>query len=453
MNFFRQKSLQNRLLVMVVTAVCAIWLGAMALTYRETSHEIDEILDGHLAQVAALLVFQQVHIEKDEVKDFLEPPSLFKYAPKMAFQIFRKGELINHSATVGPKAMSIVDNGFDTVRLESNMEWRVFAMSDTQQGVQVYVGEMTQSRMAVLTAVLRGMLLPFLLAMPFLAFLMWWAVRRGLAPLRHMSEGLLQRQPQALHAVQLDGDVPTEIQPMVQALNSLFERIEHMLIAERRFTADAAHELRTPIAAIRTQAQVALGASSHAQDRDHALHATLAGCDRATRLVEQLLMLARLEAASEDPSTLATTVDLSAICQRVLAELAPTALARHQTLELAAPNKCPVLGDDLLIGVLVRNLIDNALRYSQSGSKVFAYVGVVDGQPVLRVEDSGTGMTEQEIARLGERFFRVLGSDQPGSGLGWSIIRRITKVFGGIIEVSKSNTLSGLSVTVRWQAL
>jgi two-component system, OmpR family, sensor histidine kinase QseC len=452
MNLLRQKSLQNRLLAMVVTVVCAIWLGAMALTYREASHEIDQILDGHLAQVGALLVFQQVHIEKDEIKNFLEPPSLFKYAPKMAFQIFRKNELINHSATVEPKAMSTVTNGFDTVRLESNMEWRVFAMSDLQTGVQVYVGELTQSRLDVLKAVLRGMLFPFLLALPLLAFLMWWVVRRGLAPLRDMSAGLLERQPQALHAVQLAGDVPTEIQPMVQALNSLFERIEHMVITERRFTADAAHELRTPIAAIRTQAQVALGASSHGVERDHALQATLAGCDRATRLVEQLLTLARLEATSEDPSTLATTVDLSAICRHVLAELAPTALARRQTLELAAPNKCLVIGDDLLVGVLVRNLIDNALRYSENGSRVFTYVSSVHGQPVLRVEDSGEGMTEQEIARLGERFFRVLGHEQPGSGLGWSIIHRITKVFGGMVEVGKSATLKGLSVTVRWQA-
>ena len=452
MKFFQQKSLQARLLVMVLAAVSVMWLGAVVLTLSDTHHEIDEILDGHLAQVAALLVFQQIHDDHDEDNNFLEAPLLHKYAPKMAFQIYRRNELVNHSATVGPQPMSSISNGFDTVILEKGDEWRVFAMSDDALGVRVYVGELTASRFYVLKAVLRGMLLPFLIALPLLALLMWWVVRRGLAPLRELSEGLLQRKPQALHAIQLSDSVPSEIKPMVQALNGLFERIELMLVSERRFTADAAHELRTPIAAIRTQAQVALGAGSHAAERDHALMATLAGCDRATRLVEQLLTLARLEATTEETSKLTTAVDLCVVCRRVIAELAPAALARQQTLEFAAPNKCLISGDDLLVGVLVRNLIDNALRYSNDGSRVFIYVGLAFGLPILRVEDSGAGMTEPEIARLGERFFRVLGHEQPGSGLGWSIVSRISKVFGATFDVGRSNKLGGLSVTVRWLA-
>jgi two-component system, OmpR family, sensor histidine kinase QseC len=450
MKLFQQKSLQARLLTMVLATVSVMWLAAMVLTLRDTHHEIDEILDGHLAQVAALLVFQQIHDDKDEDNNFLEAPSLHKYAPKMAFQIFRRGELVNYSATVGPQPMSIISNGFDTVILEKGDEWRVFAMNDATQGVQVYVGELTQSRFYVLKAVLRGMLIPFLIALPLLALLMWWVVRRGLAPLRELSEGLLQRKPQALQDIQLSDDVPSEIRPMVQALNGLFERIELMLVSERRFTADAAHELRTPIAAIRTQAQVALGAGAHTVERDHALRSTLAGCDRATRLVEQLLTLARLEAASEDPAKLVASVDLCVICRRVIAELVPAALARQQILELAAPNKCLILGDDLLVGVLVRNLIDNALRYSKDGSRVFVYIGLAFGLPILRVEDSGEGMTEPEIARLGERFFRVLGHEQPGSGLGWSIVSRISKVFGATLNIGRSTKLGGLSVTVRW---
>jgi two-component system, OmpR family, sensor histidine kinase QseC len=452
MIFFRQKSLQARLLVMVLSAVCALWVCSVAFTLIDASHEIDEILDGHLAQVAALLVFQQIHDDGDEDNNFLEAPSLHKYAPKMGFQIYRRSELVNHSATVGPKPMSTISDGFDTVTLEKGDEWRIFAMSDAAKGVQVYVGELTQSRYYILKAVLRGMLLPFLIALPILALLLWFVIRRGLAPLRELSDGLLKRKPQALHAVQLSDGDPSEIKPMVQALNSLFERIDQMLLSERRFTADAAHELRTPIAAIRTQAQVALGAGAHATERDHALLATLAGCDRATRLVEQLLMLARLEAATEVPSQLVASADLCAICKRVIAELAPAALVKRQTLELAAPNKCLIVGDELLVGVLVRNLIDNALRYSKEGSRVFVYVGLAFELPILRVEDSGEGMTESEIARLGERFFRVLGHEQPGSGLGWSIVRRISKVFGATIDIGRSDKLGGLSVTVRWQA-
>lgn len=437
---------------MVLMAVCVMWLAAVVFTLIDARHEIDEILDGHLAHVAALLVYQEIQDGKDDGNSFLKPPSLHQYAPKMGFQIFRRDELVNHSATVGPKPMSPISNGFDTVVLENGDEWRVFAISDAPKGIQVYVGELTQSRVYILKAVLRGMLVPFLVALPILALLMWFVVRRGLSPLHELSDGLLQRKPQALHAMLLSDGVPSEIEPMVRALNGLFERIELMLVAERRFTADAAHELRTPIAAIRTQAQVALGASTHVAERDHALRATLAGCDRATRLVEQLLTLARLEASSEDPSKLAGIVDLSAVCRSVIAELAPASLARRQTLELAAPSKCLILGDDLLVGVLVRNLVDNALRYSKDGSRVFVYVGLAFELPILRVEDNGEGMTEPEISRLGERFFRVLGHDQPGSGLGWSIVNRISKVFGAKIDISRSSKLGGLSVTVRWQA-
>jgi two-component system, OmpR family, sensor histidine kinase QseC len=430
-----------------------MWLGAVALTLYDASHEIDEILDSNLAQVASLLVYQQLQITHDEHFTFLTPPLLHKYAPKMAYQVYRKGELVNHSATVGTKPMAELLNGFLTVKLDQGIEWRVFAINDEQQGVQVYVGELAQAREDLLKALLRGTLIPFLLVLPIMGLLMWWAVRRGLAPLRDLSESLIRRKPNALTAIQLHNDVPSEIQPMLQALNDLFERIEYMLVSERRFTADAAHELRTPIAAIRTQAQVALRAGEHVTERNHALLATLTGCDRATRLVEQLLTLARLEASAEVPEKIATSVDLSSICRQVLAELAPSALARQQTLELAAPNRCKILGDDMLVGVLVRNLIDNALRYSKDGSRVFVYVGVVYELPLLRVEDSGDGMTEEEIARLGERFFRVIGNEQPGSGLGWSIVNRISKVFGASLEIGKSNTLGGLSVTVRWKTM
>ncbi|MEI8029833.1 MAG: ATP-binding protein, partial [Comamonadaceae bacterium] len=287
--------------------------------------------------------------------------------------------------------------------------------------------------------------------LPLLALALWWAVRQGMAPLRQLSQVLRQRQPQALEPVVL-GAMPSEIHPLVQSLNELFERIGSMVASERRFTADAAHELRTPIAAIRAQAQVALGAGTDTVQRERALHFTLAGCDRAARLVEQLLTLARLESSTGATSVAATTVDLSIVARRVAADLAPTALARQQTLELLAPDPCMVTGNDLLLGVLVRNLIDNAARYSPDGARIEVCVTSESGQPLLRVEDSGPGMTDQDRAHLGERFFRVLGSDQPGSGLGWSIVKRIANVFGAQVQVSRSERLGGLAVELVWPA-
>jgi two-component system sensor histidine kinase QseC len=443
----RLRSLQARLLAALLGLVTVVWLGAALLTWFDARHELGELLDGHLAQAAAVLVVQQSKTEDDD--GVADAPSLHKYAPKVAFQVFHDGLLVMRSANAGVTPMASTRDGFATVRLTDGAQWRVFATRGAERDVQVYVGEQTASRNTILWGVLRSMLLPLVIALPLLALAGWWAVRQGLRPLHQLSHLLGQRQAQALEPVVL-ADLPSEMQPLVQALNALFERIEHMVASERRFTADAAHELRTPIAAIRAQAQVALGAGTDTAQRERALHFTLAGCDRATRLVEQLLMLARLEDTASTAAEPASRVDLSAVTRRVAAELAPTALAREQTLELDAIAPCPVTGNELLLGVLVRNLIDNALRYSPSGAQIRVSVAQETGAAVLRVEDSGAGMTASEMSRLGERFYRVLGHEQPGSGLGWSIVKRIGDVVGAQIQVRRSELLGGLAVSVRW---
>jgi len=444
----RLKSLQARLLVPLLGLVTAIWLGAAVMTWADARDELDDLLDGHLAQAAAMLVVVQAGADDDGVAD---APTLHKYSPLVAFQVFHEGQLIMRSANAGLLPMSNQERGFATVSLSDGERWRVFSAQGTQRDVKVYVGEKIQSRKEILWAILHSVLMPLLYALPLLALGGWWAVRQGLAPLRQLGLLLTQRQPEALKQVELP-DMPTEMRPMVDALNDLFARIERMVASERRFTADAAHELRTPIAGIRAQAQVAMGAGDDTGQRLHALQATLAGCDRATRLVDQLLTLARLEAAPHDPNVQATAVDLSQVARRVAADLAPTALARGQTLSLEATDACPVAGNDLLIGVLVRNLLDNALRYSPEGAQIQVSASHQGGQSVLRVQDSGPGMTEPDMARLGDRFFRVLGHDQPGSGLGWSIVRRITGVFGAQVHVGSSTELGGLAVTVTWPA-
>jgi two-component system sensor histidine kinase QseC len=444
----RSNSLQARLLALVLGLVTAVWLASVAWTWFDASHELDELLDGHLAQAAALLVVQQLDPEHDD--GVADAPSLHKYAPRAAFQIFHEGRLASRSSSAGAAPMSSVARGFSTVRV-GDESWRVFATQGAQRDVQVYVGEKMESRRAILWAVLRSMLLPLMFLLPLLAVAGWWAVRWGLSPLRDLSRLLGKRQPHALEPVALAG-MPLELQPVVRSLNGLFERIGHMVILERRFTSDAAHELRTPIAGIRAQVQVALGAGADSQQLQHALHATLTGCDRATRLVEQLLTLARLEAESGASPANAAMVDLGAVAQRVAADLAPAALARQQALELDAAERCLVRGDETLTGVLVRNLMDNALRYSPDAARVLVSVTTLGPQVQLRVQDSGSGMTEEEMSRLGERFFRVLGHGQPGSGLGWSIVRRVAEVSGAQIAVARSASLGGLDVTVKWPA-
>jgi two-component system sensor histidine kinase QseC len=335
-------------------------------------------------------------------------------------------------------------------------DWRVFATRGHDGDVQVFVGEQRASRNDILRAIVRGVLMPLALALPLLAVAVWAVVRAGTASLRLLGRRLAARDPQALAPVDLPG-APAEMRPLLDALNRLFQRTGALLAAERRFTADAAHELRTPIAAIRTQAQVAL-AEPDADARAHALRATLAGCDRATRLVEQLLTLSRLDAGAEPPP--ATLLDLGALAQQVVADAAPRALARGQDLGLDAVPGCRLQANDALLAVLLRNLVDNALRYSPAGAEVRVAVdrvvapsGGPSGDRVrLVVEDAGPGLAEAEITRLGERFFRVLGSGQDGSGLGWSIVRRIADVQGARIAVARSAALGGLAVTVDWPA-
>lgn len=498
------RSLQGRLLAGLLGAVVAVWLAAAAATWLDMQHALDEMLDSHLAQAAALLVVQAA---RDIGEDASTPdaPQLHRYGPQVAFQVWHDGRLALRSANAPDVPMvaaaalanartglvdavgdhddgkggrskghdrgrerdrdrrdhgrdrSSDDNppqaapagvglGFHAARF-NGAEWRVFAAQGAEEDVRVFVGEQQASRNAILLAVVRGMLWPMALALPLLAGAIWWAVRRGTAPLRTLGRSLADRDPAALAPVQVP-DAPTEMQPLVDALNRLFQRITSMVVSERRFTADAAHELRTPIAAIRAQAQVAL-AEADAAERAHALRATLAGCDRASRLVDQLLTLSRLEAGAEPPAAL---LDLSTLAQRVAGELAPRAIDRGQTLGLDAEPGCQLRGNDTLLAVLLRNLVDNALRYSPGGAEVRVAVSRAAGQVRLQVDDSGPRLADTDLARLGERFFRVLGSGQDGSGLGWSIVRRIAAAQGATVAVARSAALGGLAVTVHWPA-
>jgi two-component system sensor histidine kinase QseC len=444
-------SLRGRLVVLLLGVVTVVWLAAALLTWVGARHELDELLDGHLAQAASLLIVQQtrVHHDDDDGEYPADATSLHKYAPMVAFQVFQGDRLVMHSSNAGTVAMAALTSGFVTVDKADGVQWRVFATRGdklVRPDTQVYVGEQTASRGKILKAVLKNALLPLFFALPLLAMASLWAVSRGLLPLQQLGDTLRRRQPQAMEPIVL-ADLPEEMQPMVDALNALLEKIQTMVESERRFTADAAHELRTPIAAIRAQAQVAMGAGADSAQLAHALAFTLAGCDRATHLIAQLLTLARLDVASP---LQASILDVAALVQHVAADLAPEALARGQTLYLDASQGCLVTGEKGLLSILVRNLIDNAVRYCPPGALIHVTVHKHRGDILLSFEDSGPGMSEKDMARLGERFYRVLGNTQPGSGLGWSIVQRIAEVSGVQLEVATSATLGGLKVTVKW---
>jgi two-component system, OmpR family, sensor histidine kinase QseC len=439
------RSLRGRLLLSVWGLSTGVWAAAAMLTWFDARHELDELLDAHLAQAAALLVVQQAH-EADEDDRGIDTPSLHPYAPKVAFQVFQYGLLIQRSANAPSQPMvglaAPLKPAFVTVAIEG-IPWRVFATKGMRGAMEVYVGERLDSRESILRAILRSTMWPMTIALPLLVAATWWAISGAIAPLRSLGQALARRRPQVLEPVVVPS-APSEMTPMLQALNDLLKRIEALMASERRFTADAAHELRTPIAAIRAQAEAALGASDPGE-RQHALKATLQGCDRAARLVAQLLTLSRIE--SGDAMSM-KVIDLVVVAKSVVADLAPLAFHKEQSIGVDAGAHCPVRGDQTLMSVLVRNLVDNAIRYSPRGASI--NISLVRGTTgtQLFVDDSGPGIAETDIKHLGERFFRSAGRSEEGSGLGWSILQRIAALHHATVQVKRSDSLGGTSVAV-----
>ena len=442
------RSLQTRLLTTVLTLVLVAWGIAAALAWHETDEEVSDLLDAHLAQTAALLRLQPLD-ELDENR-LNEAPELDKHQPRVVFQLWHEDQLLARSANAPQEPLTQRrKRGFADSQVDGKA-WRVFVTQGRERDVRIVVGELQSVRREIVLASLTSILKPMAWALPLLALGIWWAVRGSVQPLGRLGHAVAARQPQSLESLSTAG-VPPEVLPLVTALNELFERMARLLATEQQFTADAAHELRTPIAGIRMQAQVAQGATN-TQERATALQATVQGCDRATRLVEQLLQLARLDAEATPDS--GSSAPLADVARQVAADLQATAERRQQRIVLREP-MAPDVHIPLpepLARVLLRNLLDNALRYSPEGAEVQLQINELgDGHAQLSVEDSGPGLTPEEQARLGERFFRVLGTGQSGSGLGWSIIQRIARLHHLQVGTDRSPGLGGLRVTVHWK--
>ncbi len=436
----RAYSLQWRLIWMLMLATACVWLLVLASTWWKTSHELSELLDAHLAQTATVLAAQAGHDDDD----FTVDPVLHKYQAKVAFQIWHDQELLGQSARAPERQlMPLGVRGF-TDQTINGEHWRVFSTQGHEPDVWVMVAEQSAARREILLAGLQSAVGPVLIGLPVLALLIGWLVMRALAPLRLLGQTVARRHAQALQPLQTDVTGMSEVQPLVQALNHLFSQVQEHIESERRFTADAAHELRTPIAAIRMQAQVVQGAGDELE-RAQALEAVLKGCDRATHLVAQLLDLARLDAQAS-PEVLDDT-DVMAPTRQVLAELFPEALQQGGRIDLLGPDRLLLRTDPVRVAVVLRNLVDNALRYGCSAPWV--QVRWSSAPCTLEVQDAGPGMSQEQIKRLGDRFFRA-DSSREGSGLGWSIIQRMAQREGLKVQVDRSQELGGLRVRLIW---
>ena len=437
----RSYSLKRRLLVGLLAVVAAVWLATAAYSYFDARHEINQLLDAHLAQSASLIVAQVGH-ELGEI-DLEHAPKTDKRARRVAFQIWERGTILRlHSADAPSARLSRREEGYSNATIDGK-SWRVFSTWDARRRFLVQIAERDEARREIAAGMAINLLLPLVFALPVLALFAWLSIGRAVRPLNRIGQEVEQRKAGDLRPFSPQG-APREVVPLVRSLNMLFERLGRLVENERRFTADAAHELRTPLAALKTQAQVAKGASDDAA-RQHALDGVIEGCDRATRLVDQLLTLARLEPDSARP---AEQCELVGLAREVIAELAPFALAKDVDVELRASASVSVVGHRQLLYVLLRNLVDNAIRYSADGGGVKVNVVSTGERATLSVIDEGPGVATDERARLGQRFYRVLGSTPSGSGLGLSIVRRIAEMHSAVLRFEEGDNGKGLRVIV-----
>jgi two-component system sensor histidine kinase QseC len=437
-------SLRRRLLLGVLAVVALVWLATAAYSYFDARHEINELLDAHLAQSASLIVAQVGHdLEEIELE---HAPKTDKRARRVAFQIWERGSVLRlHSADAPPSRLSRREEGYSNATIDGR-SWRVFSTWDARRRFLVQIAERDEARRQIAAGIATNLLFPLLIALPVLALFVWLSIGRAVKPLNRLGQEVAQRKADNLRPLAQEG-APREVVPLVRSLNALFERVGRLVENERRFTADAAHELRTPLAAVKAQAQVAQGAADDPA-RQHALERVIEGCDRTTRLVDQLLTLARLEPDAARPSR---SCELVSLAREVIAELAPFALARNVELELHGSQPVSMEGHPDLLFVLLRNLVDNAIRYSPRGSSVQVHIAHTDDTASVAVSDEGPGIAPNERERIGRRFYRVLGTGESGSGLGLSIVRRIAEIHLAELRFEQGETGKGLRVIVEFR--
>jgi two-component system sensor histidine kinase QseC len=440
-------SLRHRLTALLLGGVTACWLIAMGWTFIDLHHEVDELFDAQLAQSAQVLLAMGSHDADDD--DLLElDGTLERHQRTLMFQVWdREGELVLRSANA-PTTPLTDEEGFSESN-DGHSHWRYFSQRSRHRHdpVRVVVAEDHTVREELIADIMATMLTPGLFGLVLLGIWIWMATRRGLAPLDAVAHQVGDRAPERLHAITPDS-APEEVRPLLGALNDLFLRVEHALENERRFTADAAHELRTPLAALAAQAHVAMRARDEGE-RQHAFELLATGMTRTAHLVDQLLTLARLE--PEQSALPSSGFRLDDVAQEVCANHGTQALEKDIALELDA-TPVTLTADPELVRILLRNLIDNALRYTPAGGRVQVTVAAADGRPSVTVSDTGPGIPKAERERVFERFARLAGQDIEGSGLGLSIVRRIVEKHRAQLRLDDGLDGAGLAVVVTFPA-
>jgi len=426
------KSIRRTLMLWLCIGLTAGIVIAGGLLYFQAREEANEIFDyqmRHLAESLPRQAFGPVSPGRKEVPD-MERDIVIQMWDDTGVRIYH-----SHERIALPQRAEF---GFATVPTRDG-PWRVYS---TQLGnTVVQVAQPMSARRAVATEVATRTVAPLLLLFPFVAALVWLTISEGLSPLRRIAREVKSRDAAALSPI-VEVGMPEEIQPLTHALNDLLARLNLAIGAQRAFIADAAHELRTPLTALKLQIQLVERAGSE-EERIAALAELKRGFDRATHLVQQLLTLARQEPGSAARKR--QDVNLELLARTVVSDLAPVAQTRSVDLGIASSSPVIVEGDPEALRIMLNNVVENAVKYTPAGGTVD--VCIVDGEmPVVSVQDSGPGISDDQLPRVFDRFYRVPGTEVQGSGLGLAIAKEVADVHGATISLA--NTGHGLRATI-----
>lgn len=459
----RKFLLINLLLAITITTTLTA-IGNYYLDEKDIKEHLDIIMAVSALSYQALLgddlykrPLKQIQSNLDniptELVEYFSNPNFgeqttLHYLNKFNFQILDKnGTVLLKSSTAPNVALTSTQYGFHD-KIIDNKKWRMFTALNERSGIRTVLAERYDTRNELGQIITEDDLYIMLLTFPLSGLLIWIIIGRGLDSLDRVAKEVSNRAPGYLEPVNIK-KIPHEIKPVIDELNKLFHRLKEGFDREKRFASDAAHELRTPLAAIKAQAQVALKIDS-IEEKNKALEILIANVNRSAHVVQQLLTISKLVPEANTMSDL-TKINLIKIAQETIAMMVPTAIEKNIEIEFESDEKIPKFtANATAIGILIRNLVDNAIRYSEPGGNVWVRVYKNENKIYLEVRDNGPGIPNELHSQVFERFFRIIGNKGQGSGLGLGIVQQICLLHNAKISLDTPKVGTGLIVTVEF---